>query len=78
MKTLVIPNSIQKGNPHSENLVLTLRNTFNAISSAYSKFQQRATERALADAVVEQHYRETKQKAFELMMGIRSDQWKGH
>lgn len=78
MKTLenivIAPTPI----PNSETLVRTLRNAIGAFGIAFAKARQRSAERALADAVIEQHFRDAKQKAFELTMGIRSDYWKGH
>ena len=78
MKTLeniaVAPTPI----PNSETLVRNLRNVIGAFGIAFAKARQRSAERALADVVIERHYRDAKQKAFELTMGIRSDNWKGH
>lgn len=77
MKALELTIPVTQPIPNSYRFVQGLRKLINCVNDRIQKHNQRAAERALANAVVEQHYQDMKLKALEMTLGIRSDNRRG-
>jgi hypothetical protein len=72
-QTIPMTNSL----PNFARVIRGIKSSIAAKAMTLLKPSQEDIEKALADAVIEKHYQETRHKALEYSLGFRPDTWKG-